>query len=138
MDSVDFLEKLGKYYKIDGSDEDVKERIETFSQILDAKEAKSGRKYDYEEMFKAILVNHSFTDFPLLADIYKHIKYLPVDKKTKALTEEKEFQRRKFVVERFGHKYEFYEVSSDWDDVHTIKDLKEDKENKNFQEIFPS
>ena len=128
MNSVDFLAKLANYYNVDGTDENIREKLATFAKILNSTEQSSRYNYDYEKTFEALLIHHKFKDFPMLADVFRYLKKYPKAENEKD-GDSDDVKRRKFVVTRYGVKYEFCEVFGDWEDIHTVSEFKKLAEN---------
>lgn len=121
MNHLDFLKKLGELYPSEEKAKIYQERMKLYANILEDKEKNA--KLDYDKMLKKIIETHEFRNFPLLPEILKHICYLQPP--PKPIVDE---NSRKFIVTIYGREYEFTEVPSTWEKVHSKSDFKDIRE----------
>ena len=121
MNVNEFLKKLAKLYESDKKEDDFKERIQTYSKILNKKE-ENGKKIDYEKTIDNIVTNYPYRIYPNFTEILKNLVYIPNQEKK---TIEKPFVPRKFLITMpNGNIYEFVEVPSSWENVPNLSYFK--------------
>lgn len=116
-----FLDKLNSFYPSNEQEEVFKERCKEYSNIILEEEHKNRCKYDYDKVFKHIMMNYKYKAFPSLPDI---LEALPEG----LMIEESYSGREGEVIKRVvnGYEYEFMVVPNHWNKVKTISELDED------------
>jgi hypothetical protein len=129
MSVYDFLSKLDKYFPASGKEDLVNQKINDYADCILEYVNKHKQQFDYDKIFKQLLMTYKFKTFPPLSDIIDLMPYGAIIPKPDVSHSGKEGE----VIKRTyrGLEYEFVVVPNCWDNVMTISELDRDIARRN-------
>lgn len=131
MSVYDFLGKINDFYPSGDKKEIVTQKINEYAECLLDYANKQKKQYNYDKIFKQLLISYKYKTFPTLSDIIDVMPFGEIRPDVSYSGKEGTVIKRMIR----GHEYEFTIVPSSWDNVMTISELDRDiersKENVN-------
>lgn len=124
MSVYDFLNKLNKFFPSQDKDEVFKEKLNEYADCILEYVNKQKKQYDYDKIFKQLLISYKYKTFPTLPDILEVMPYGAIIVRPDVSYTGDEGKTIKRVIN--GHEYEFTIVPNTWDNVMTISELDRD------------
>lgn len=127
MSVYDFLTKLHKFFPLQDKDDVLKEKLNEYADCILEYASKQKKQYNYDKIFKQLLISYKYKTFPSLPDILELMSYGVIIPEVQASYTGREGEVIKRGIN--GYEYEFTIVPNTWDGIMTIGEL-----DKNIEE----
>lgn len=124
MSVYDFLGKINDFFPSGDKKEIVTQKINEYAGCILDYVNKQKKQYDYDKIFKQLLISYKYKTFPTLSDILEVMPYGAIIVRPNVSYSGDEGKTIKRVIN--GHEYEFTIVPNMWDNVMTISELDRD------------
>lgn len=124
MSVYDFLGKINDFFPSGDKKEIVTQKINEYADCILEYVNKQKKQYDYDKIFKQLLLSYKYKTFPTLPDILEVMPYGAIIVRPDVSYTGDEGKVIKRVIN--GHEYEFTIVPNTWDNVMTISELDRD------------